>query len=81
MSGCNSDWDPTSDAWDQSCDVLVVGSGAGALTAALRAHDLGLQVLVIEKSDRYGGTSAVSGGGIWIPNNHRIAALGGQDSA
>ncbi|WP_137822970.1 FAD-binding protein [Pseudomonas sp. D(2018)] len=67
--------------WDDSCDVLVVGSGAGAMTAALRAHDLGSKVLVVEKSDRYGGTSAISGGGIWIPCNHRIAALGGQDSA
>ncbi|MDH4611431.1 FAD-binding protein [Pseudomonas sp. BN102] len=67
--------------WDQSCDVLVVGSGAGAMTAALRAHDLGLQVQVMEKSDRFGGTSAISGGGIWIPCNHRIAAVGGQDSA
>lgn len=66
--------------WDESCDVLVVGSGAGAMTAALRTHDLGLQVLLIEKSEQYGGTSAVSGGGIWIPNNHRIAALGGSDS-
>jgi 3-oxosteroid 1-dehydrogenase len=60
--------------------VLVVGSGAGAMTAALRAHDLGLNVLLLEKSAEYGGTSAVSGGGIWIPNNHRIAALGGTDS-
>ncbi|WAG80219.1 FAD-dependent oxidoreductase [Metapseudomonas furukawaii] len=67
--------------WDESCDVLVVGSGAGAMTAALRAHDLGSRVLVVEKSDRYGGTSAISGGGIWIPCNHRIEALGGQDSA
>ncbi|MFG5859730.1 FAD-binding protein [Metapseudomonas sp. CR1201] len=67
--------------WDHSCDVLVVGSGAGAMTAALRAHDLGSKVLVVEKSDRYGGTSAVSGGGIWIPCNHRMEALGGRDSA
>ncbi|MDH4570965.1 FAD-dependent oxidoreductase [Pseudomonas sp. BN414] len=67
--------------WDESCDVLVVGSGAGAMTAALRARDLGSTVLVVEKSDRYGGTSAVSGGGIWIPCNHRIEALGGEDSA
>lgn len=67
--------------WDECCDVLVVGSGAGAMTAALRAHDLGLKLLLIEKSEQYGGTSATSGGGIWIPNNHRIAALGGQDSA
>ncbi|MDH0301695.1 MULTISPECIES: FAD-binding protein [unclassified Pseudomonas] len=67
--------------WDECCDVLVVGSGAGGLTAALRAHDLGLDTLVVEKSAQYGGTSAVSGGGIWIPDNHRIAALGGADSA
>jgi 3-oxosteroid 1-dehydrogenase len=66
--------------WDDCCDVLVVGSGAGAMTAALRAHDLGLNVLLLEKSAEYGGTSAVSGGGIWIPNNHRIVALGGTDS-
>lgn len=65
---------------EASCDVLVVGSGAGALCAALRARDHGLDVLVIEKSEQYGGTSAVSGGGIWIPNNHRIAELGGEDS-
>ncbi|MBM7060351.1 FAD-binding protein [Pseudomonas sp. UL073] len=71
---------PSDSPWDHSCDVLVVGSGAGAMTAALRAHDLGLQVLVVEKSDRYGGTSAVSGGGIWIPDNSGIAALGGADS-
>ncbi|GAA4883834.1 FAD-binding protein [Ferrimonas pelagia] len=66
--------------WDHSVDVVVVGSGAGAMTAALRANDLGQEVLVLEKSDQYGGTSAVSGGGIWVPNNHRITALGGQDS-
>ncbi|HBO3620493.1 FAD-dependent oxidoreductase [Pseudomonas aeruginosa] len=69
------------DTWDHCCDVLVVGSGAGGMTAALRAHDLGLKVLLVEKSDCYGGTSAVSGGGIWIPCNHRIDALGGHDRA
>ncbi|WP_194791896.1 FAD-binding protein [Pseudomonas sp. UFMG81] len=67
--------------WDECCDVLVVGSGAGGLTAALRAHDLGLDTLVIEKSVQYGGTSAVSGGGIWIPDNAQVRALGGTDSA
>ncbi|AQY65681.1 MULTISPECIES: FAD-binding protein [Pseudomonas] len=57
---------------NKKCAVLVVGSGAGALLAANRAHDLGMHVVVIEKSDRYGGTSALSGGGIWIPNNRDI---------
>lgn len=61
-------------------DYLVVGSGAGALTSALRAHDLGLKVLVVEKSGYYGGTSAMSGGSIWIPNNHLMAAVGVSDS-
>lgn len=50
-------------------DVVVVGSGAGGMVASIRAHDLGLRPIVIEKSDRYGGTSAVSGSGLWIPNN------------
>ncbi|MGE0776515.1 MAG: FAD-dependent oxidoreductase, partial [Sphingomonadaceae bacterium] len=49
-------------------DVVVVGSGAGGLLAAVRAHDLGLRTVLIEKSDRFGGTSSVSGGAIWIPN-------------
>jgi 3-oxosteroid 1-dehydrogenase len=48
-------------------DVVVVGSGAGGLLSALRAADLGLSVVVIEKAKRYGGTSATSGGGLWIP--------------
>jgi len=55
------------------CDVLVVGSGAGGMVSALRCHDLGLNAVLIEKADRFGGTSAVSGGGIWIPNNPAIA--------
>ena len=61
-------------------DVLVVGSGAGALTAAITAHDHGGDVLVVEKSDMYGGTSATSGGGIWIPCNHLMAAHGESDT-
>ncbi|RDK06335.1 FAD-dependent oxidoreductase [Cupriavidus lacunae] len=60
-------------------DVVVVGSGAGGMLAACRAADRGLSVVVLEKSSQYGGTSAVSGGGIWIPLNHHIAPAGGQD--
>ncbi|UIF89907.1 FAD-dependent oxidoreductase [Cupriavidus sp. UYPR2.512] len=60
-------------------DVVVVGSGAGGMLAACRAVDRGLSVVVLEKSGQYGGTSAVSGGGIWIPLNHHIAPAGGHD--
>lgn len=68
--------------FDKEVDVLVVGSGAGALTAAIVAQREGCKdVLVVEKSDKYGGTSAMSGGGIWIPNSHYARAEGVQDSA
>ena len=67
--------------WDHSVDVLVVGSGNGGLTAALCSHELGAgEVLVIEKAGLYGGTSARSGGGLWIPCNHYALAAGVQDS-
>ncbi|HHT04554.1 MAG TPA: FAD-binding protein, partial [Bacteroidales bacterium] len=58
-------------------DLVVVGSGAGALTSAVTAAAQGLRVLVVEKTDKYGGTSALSGGGIWIPCNHYFKAKGG----
>nr|WP_298380351.1 FAD-binding protein [uncultured Halomonas sp.] len=64
----------------ETFDVIVVGSGAGAMTAAVFAADQGLSTLIVEKSDRCGGTSALSGGGIWIPNNHHFQAKGGNDS-
>ena len=63
------------------CDVVVVGSGAGGMVSALRAHDLGLKTVLIEKADRFGGTSAVSGGGIWIPNNPAIADKDSREQA
>ncbi|MGI2258245.1 FAD-binding protein [Shewanella sp. GXUN23E] len=63
-----------------SVDLVIVGSGAGAMTAAITAADQGLSVLVVEKTDKYGGTSALSGGGIWIPNNPFFKQLGGNDS-
>lgn len=50
-------------------DLLVVGSGAGGLSAAVTAAHLGLKVLVVEKDAQYGGTTAWSGGWIWIPRN------------
>jgi len=69
-----------SQLYSKAFDVVVVGSGAGGMLAACRAADQGLSVLVLEKSSQYGGTSAISGGGIWIPLNHHIAPAGGQDS-
>lgn len=55
--------------WDSEVDILVVGSGAGALTAAVVAADARAQVAIIEKSALFGGTSATSGGVLWIPNS------------
>jgi len=53
-----------------STDVVVVGSGGAALTAALAASDAGCTVTIVERSDAVGGTTAVSGGGVWMPCNH-----------
>ena len=67
--------------WDYSFDVVVVGSGNGGLTAALCAYEMGTKdVLVIEKSDLYGGTSSISGGGVWIPCNRYANEAGAGDS-
>jgi len=57
-----------------SVDVLVVGSGAGGLAAAVAARVLGLQALVVEKAAVFGGTTAWSGGWLWIPGNRHAAA-------
>lgn len=61
-------------------DVAVVGSGAAGLLAACQAHDLGASVLVLEKTALLGGTSAMSGGALWIPNNPLMADAGIDDS-
>lgn len=67
--------------WDESVDVLVIGSGNGGFTAALCNHLMGAgDVLLIEKSDKVGGTSATSGGGIWIPCSHYAREAGANDS-
>ena len=66
--------------WDRVVDVVVVGSGGAALTAATLAHDGGAEVLILEKSGMLGGTTAVSGGGVWLPGNHVMAAAGIADS-
>jgi 3-oxosteroid 1-dehydrogenase len=61
-------------------DFICLGAGIGGLTAAITAHDLGLSVLVIEKSDQLGGVAAYSSAQIWAPATHLTAQQGVQDS-
>ncbi len=56
---------------DVACDVLVIGSGAGGLSTAVTAKKHGLDVIVVEKAEVFGGTTAFSGGVLWIPGNGR----------
>ncbi|MFI5621854.1 FAD-binding protein [Nocardioides sp. NPDC051685] len=53
--------------YDHEVDVLVVGAGSGGFTAALTAHERGLRTLVVDKAPWFGGSSSLSGGGIWVP--------------
>ncbi|MGO4852407.1 FAD-dependent oxidoreductase [Phaeovulum sp. W22_SRMD_FR3] len=59
-----------------ACDVLIVGSGAAGLCAAITAARAGLEVILAEKTDVFGGTSAWSGGWLWIPQNHLAIRAG-----
>lgn len=65
---------------DLSCDVLVVGSGAGGLSTAITARKSGLDVIIIEKDQYFGGTTAFSGGVLWIPGNRHARDAGVTDS-
>lgn len=66
--------------WDQEVDLLVVGTGAAALSAAIAAADAGLDVLVVEGSAQWGGSTAMSGGGCWLPTHPDMQRLGIEDS-
>ncbi|MDM9560984.1 FAD-dependent oxidoreductase [Bordetella petrii] len=66
--------------WNSEVDAIVVGSGAAGMTAALTAHTEGLQVLLVEKTGRIGGSTAISGGALWLPLNDQSAAAGHPDT-
>ena len=66
-------------SWDKEVDLLVLGSGAAGLSAALTGAADGLDVLLVEKSDYIGGTTAYSAGTVWAPNNKFQRAAGNTD--
>ncbi len=63
-----------------SYDVIVLGGGAGGMAAAVVAANEGLQTLLLEKTEYVGGTTAISGGMVWVPNNAKMAGAGLPDS-
>jgi 3-oxosteroid 1-dehydrogenase len=66
--------------WDKSVDVVIAGSGGGGLVAAIAAIDEGLEPLVLEKQAKVGGSTGMSGGIIWLPNNPLMRDEGVADS-
>ena len=66
----------TPTGWDEEYDLVVLGAGAGGMTAALVSAIEGMRTLLIEKSDQVGGTTARSSGSVWIPNNPQQRRLG-----
>ena len=75
-----SDAVATGDEVVEQFDVVVLGTGAAGLTAAVVAAEGGARVAVFEKADVVGGTSAWSGGQVWIPNNPHMSDVGVTDS-
>jgi 3-oxosteroid 1-dehydrogenase len=66
--------------WDSTVDLVIVGSGGGGMVAALTVADAGASALVLEKQERVGGSTAMSGGIAWVPNNPVMRADGVRDS-
>lgn len=68
-------------SWDEECDVLVVGSGGGGVTGAYTAAREGLNTILVESTDKFGGTTAYSpGGGVWFPCNPILKRAGIKDT-
>ncbi|AQA24685.1 HI0933-like family protein [Rhodococcus sp. MTM3W5.2] len=67
--------------WNETCDVLVVGSGGGGVTGAYTAAREGMDVILVEATDKFGGTTAYSGGGgVWFPCNPVLTRAGTDDT-
>jgi succinate dehydrogenase/fumarate reductase flavoprotein subunit len=66
--------------WHVEVDVVAIGSGAAGSVAALAAHAGKAKVAVVEKTDKFGGTTAVSGGVVWVPDNRHMSEVGVADS-
>lgn len=77
MSSDTDGWD--GEEWDRVVDVIVVGTGAAGGAAATAASKAGVSVLLLDKAEFPGGTTARSGGGMWIPNNFALRKLGHVD--
>lgn len=75
LSG-NDDVDADADGLSAQADVVVVGSGAAAFSAAITAMQMGCSVIMLEKAEQIGGTTYRSGGGFWIPGNRHQKAAG-----
>jgi len=68
------------DKWDLEADIVSIGSGAGGLSAAVTAAELGASAIVLERTDQVGGVTAYSLGEVWIPGNHLALDRGIDDS-
>ncbi|GLS98701.1 3-oxosteroid 1-dehydrogenase [Sphingobium jiangsuense] len=66
--------------FDEVADFVIVGSGGGSMAAALYLDSIGRKPLILEKTDKFGGSTAMSGGILWVPNNHLLARDGIADS-
>jgi 3-oxosteroid 1-dehydrogenase len=67
-------------SWDKSVDLLIIGSGGGGMVAALATLDAGLEPLIVEKQALVGGSTGLSGGMVWLPNNPLMRRDGIPDS-
>ncbi|SCK43619.1 Succinate dehydrogenase/fumarate reductase, flavoprotein subunit [Variovorax sp. HW608] len=66
--------------WSETYDLVVIGAGTGGMAAALAASFAGRSVLLVEKTDRMGGSTAISGGAVWAPLNAQTAQVGHPDT-